>query len=172
MFEIHYYFTPILDALETFDENDWHLCPVLTLVTAKALRDRLELPRNVENLNACYDRLQKISVDFLTVNLHGRKYGRQFLLKLQEKLAEPGILAYNDLLRHQILQEIGLRTSDFIIYRDFGKQELALVSQNFHKDNFKQSPAGLIMTDTEYLQLNKCDHHHLQNYLKNIEKTA
>lgn len=84
MLETHYYFTPILDHLEEFDHNDWHLYPIVTLPAAKQLRDEEDLPKTISSLNACYDRLQKVSLDYLTVNLYGRKQGRLFLLLLQD----------------------------------------------------------------------------------------
>ena len=56
MLETHYYFTPILDHLEPFDHNDWHLYPIVTLPAAKQLRDAEDLPKNIVSLNACYDR--------------------------------------------------------------------------------------------------------------------
>ena len=64
MLETHYYFTPILDHLEPFDHNDWHLYPIVTLPAAKQLRDAEDLPKNIVSLNACYDRLRKVSLDF------------------------------------------------------------------------------------------------------------
>ena len=88
MLETHYYFTPILDHLEEFDHNDWHLYPIVTLPAAKQLRDEEDLPKTISSLNACYDRLQKVSLDYLTVNLYGRKQGRLFLLLLQDFLEE------------------------------------------------------------------------------------
>ena len=48
------------------------------------LRDEEDLPKTISSLNACYDRLQKVSLDYLTVNLYGRKQGRLFLLLLQD----------------------------------------------------------------------------------------
>lgn len=170
--EIHYYFTPILDQLEQFDQNLWYLYPIVTLATAKELRDTEDLPKNVAALNACHDRLQKISLDYLTVNLHGRKYGRAFLSLLQDLLSEMTILDYTGQLRQQILSEIGVSTADFMEYRPYAKQHLALILQDFRKNDFQFSPAGLIMTAEECLQVEKCSHANLQRYLHQIEKTA
>ena len=99
MFEIHYYFTPLLDTLEVFDHNDWYLHPIINLRAAKAYRDATALKKNIANLNACYDRLQKITLDYYTITLHGRKYGRRFLLQLQEDLSPDALLNYTDQFR-------------------------------------------------------------------------
>lgn len=172
MLEIHYYFTPILDRMETFDQNDWYLNPIVTLATAKALRDAQDLPKDVCSLNACYDRLEKISLDFLTVNLYGRKQGRVYLLLLQELLEETTILDYTGQLRQKILSKIGVSTADFLEYRSFAKKHLSLMLQQFRKYEFEGAPAALIMTEEECLQVENCSHNVLQNYLHHIEKTA
>lgn len=172
MLEIHYYFTPILDHLESFDKNDWHLYPIVNLATAKRFRDAAGLPRNVEHLNAVFDRLQKISLDYLTINLYGRKYGRRFLLNLQDTLSADQLLTYNNLIRQQILQKIGLSISDFKIFHKFSKSELKNGLQDFYENHFKQCPASFVLTKTEALQINACEHKLLQNYLIEIEKTA
>ena len=172
MLEIHYYFTPILDHLESFDQNEWHLHPIVTLPVAKALRDAENLPKNVTSLNACHDRLQKISLDYLTVNLYGRKQGRLFLLLLQESLLEKTVLDYNDRLRHQLLKEINVSVTDFMEYRSFAKKHLSIILKDFRNNGFRSSPASLVMTDEEHLQLEACQHGDLQHYLLQIEKTA
>lgn len=172
MLEIHYYFTPILDHLEKFDQNDWHLHPIVTLPVAKKLRDAEDLPKNVTSLNACHDRLQKISLDYLTVNLYGRKQGRHFLLLLQELLEETTVLGYNNQLRWSILKEIKVSTSDFMEYRSFAKKNLSTILKDFRKNNFHDSPASMITTEQECLHIENCPHLDLQNYLYKIEKTA
>ncbi|MDD0140629.1 hypothetical protein PSY44_23775, partial [Shigella flexneri] len=62
-----------------------------------------DLPKNIVSLNACYDRLRKVSLDYLTVNLYGRKQGRAFLLLLQDVLEETKILDYTVQVRQQVL---------------------------------------------------------------------
>jgi len=69
MHEIHYFFTPILDTLIDFDSNDWYLYPLVTLETAKKLRDQSSYKKDIEHLNASYDRLHKITLDLITVTL-------------------------------------------------------------------------------------------------------
>lgn len=172
MLETHYYFTPILDHLEEFDHNDWHLYPIVTLPAAKQLRDEEDLPKTISSLNACYDRLQKVSLDYLTVNLYGRKQGRLFLLLLQDFLKETTILDYTAQIRQQILQEIGVSTLNFLEYRSFAKKHLALILKDFRKNNFQTSPASLILTDKECLRVENYSHALLQQYLEQIEKTA
>ena len=172
MLETHYYFTPILDHLEEFDHNDWHLYPIVTLPAAKQLRDAEDLPKNIVSLNACYDRLRKVSLDYLTVNLYGRKQGRAFLLLLQDVLEETTILDYTVQVRQQILKEIGVSTLNFLEYRSFAKKHLALILKDFRKNNFQTSPASLILTDKECLRVENCSHALLQQYLEQIEKTA
>ena len=172
MLETHYYFTPILDHLEPFENNDWHLYPIVTLPAAKQLRDAEDLPKNIVSLNACYDRLRKVSLDYLTVNLYGRKQGRAFLLLLQDVLEETTILDYTVQVRQQILKEIGVSTLNFMEYRSFAKRHLALMLKDFRKNDFQASPASLIMTNEECLKIEDCPHALLQQYLEQIEKTA
>ena len=80
MLETHYYFTPILDHLEPFDHNDWHLYPIVTLPAAKQLRDAEDLPKNIVSLNACYDRLRKVSLDYLNCKSLRTKTRKSFSL--------------------------------------------------------------------------------------------
>ncbi|AYG01764.1 DsbA family protein [Lactococcus allomyrinae] len=172
MLEIHYYFTPILDHLERFDQNDWHLHPIVTLPAAKELRDVEDLPKNVASLNACHDRLQKISLDYLTVTLYGRKQGRLFLLLLQDCLSEITVLEYTDQIRQKILKKLNISTSDFMEYRQFAKRHLSLDLKDFRENDFHASPSSLVITDKECLHMEKCSHLALQDYLYQIEKTA
>jgi len=167
MYEIHYFFTPILDSFEAFDsQHDWHLKPIVNLATAKKLRDRQGLTHNIEMLNASYDRLQRISEDFVTLSLYGRKTSRSFILKLQERLSEKGsFLAYNASIRAEILEELGIKTCDFKEYRSFAKEKLKQELYDYQDHHFASLPASLVLTADEGLQLEKCHHEALQNYL-------
>ncbi|MFK4959524.1 dithiol-disulfide isomerase [Lactococcus garvieae] len=172
MYDIHHFFTPILNQFSEFDAHSWYLYPIATLAAAKELRDNSDLPKNIENLNASFDRLQKISSDFLTINLHGRKYGRKFILALQERLDNLSILDYNNQMRHEILCEIKLTTADFITHRQFAKKQMIKNAQEFYKNEFTQVPSTLIYTDTECLHIENCSQALIQNYLRHFEKTA
>lgn len=175
MLEIHFYFTPILDKLEQTafdDENDWYLHPVVNLTTAKILRDRAHLPKTVQALNACYDRINKIALDYLTINLHGRKYGRKFLIELQNELADGKILEYSNVARHRILARLGLSTADFKIFRNFSKHALTEDRQDFQRHKFSQTPASIVLTDTEELHVKACTQASLCDFIGQIEQTA
>ena len=171
--EIHFYFTPLLDELADFiHEKDWYLHPMVNLSQAMLLRDLANLPKTTEALNACYDRLYKISLDFLTVNLHGRKTGRHFLLLLQEMLKPGDVLAYNDLMRNQILHQLGVSAADFKAFRPFSKTTLLEGAQDFYHSHFSQTPAGIVVPAHEELHIDACDQLSLQHYLYANEKTA
>ncbi|MEY8458864.1 dithiol-disulfide isomerase [Lactococcus ileimucosae] len=172
MYDIHHFFTPILNKFSEFDSHNWYLYPVATLAAAKELRDSSNLPKNIEYLNASFDRLQKISSDFLTINLHGRKYGRKFILALQERLENLSILDYNNQMRHEILSEIQLTTADFVAHRHFAKKQMIKNAQEFYKNDFTQVPATLVYTENECLHIESYPHVIIQNYLRHIEKTA
>ncbi|WP_081165353.1 dithiol-disulfide isomerase [Lactococcus garvieae] len=172
MYDIHHFFTPILDQFSEFDSHSWYLYPIATLAAAKELRDNSEMPRNIENLNASFDRLQKLSSDFLTINLHGRKYGRKFLLTLQDKLKHNSVLDYNNQMRQEILSDMGLTTADFITHRQFAKKQMMKNAQEFYKNEFTQVPSTLVYTETECLHIEGCSQTIVQNYLRRIEKTA
>lgn len=172
MLEIHLYFTPLLTPLEAFDQNDWYLHPVVNINAAKALRDQENFPKTVHHLNACFDRSEKIALDFLIINLHGRKYGRKFILKLQDNLQAKDILTYNHQMRNQILHDIGLSATDFKVFRNFGKQELSKSLHDFYNQKFLTTPASIILTDQEEFHLESCDFHHFKQFLNEIKKTA
>lgn len=172
MLEIHFYFTPVLNHLEACDGHDWYLHPVVNLNVAKTYRDQTNFPKTVEYLNASYDRLEKIALDYLTINLHGRKYGRQFLFLLQEKLEHSTILNYNNLIRQHILVELGLTTAEFKIFRTYSKQRLTECLREFYKHRFTETPASIILTATEELQIASCQLSELTEFIQEIEKTA
>ncbi|GBG96058.1 dithiol-disulfide isomerase [Lactococcus termiticola] len=167
MYEIQYYFTPVLDSFEPFDSNyDWHLKPIVNLATAKKLRDRQGLTKNIAMLNASYDRLQRISEDFVSLSLYGRKTSRAFILSLQDRLREPGsFLEYNASMRAEILAELGIEIRDFKEYRQFAKKKLKQELYDYQDQHFASLPASLILTADEGLQLEKCRHEQLQSYL-------
>lgn len=172
MYEIHHFFTPLLDHFDDFDNNDWFLHPVITLENAKNYRDYAHFTKNVETLNAVYDRLQKIATDYLTLNLFGRKTGRKFIQKIQEKLTLSDLLSYNNQVRQTILSEMNIKTADFISHRSFVKHELQHTLHEFYENNGQKTPTAMIYTDDEVLMLENCSHHIVQNYLHRIEKTA
>jgi len=173
MHEIHYFFTPILDTLIDFDSNDWYLYPLVTLETAKKLRDQSSYKKDIEHLNASYDRLHKITLDLITVTLYGRKYGRQFVIEIQKELSSSNFLDYNNQVRQDILHHLNITTADFIIHRHFTKKYLRETLHEFHH-RFSQSPATLIYPKdcSECLEIEAVSHSTLKNYLPSIEKIA
>ncbi|PCS00702.1 DsbA family protein [Lactococcus fujiensis] len=172
MLEIHLYFTPMLDNLDEFDRNDWYLYPVVNLSAAKACRDQAQYPKTVEYLNACSDRLEKIALDFFTVNLYGRKFGRKFILQLQNNLTVSRLLDYNNSERKKILTEIGLSTSEFKVFRDYSKHVLKDSLHQFYENNFTQTPSGIVLTESEELHLAHIEAENLKTFIEKLEKTA
>ena len=172
MYDIHHFFTPLLDEFTEFDNNNWYLSPVVTLAAAKELRDLHRLPKTIENLNVSFEILEKISKDFLIINLHGRKYGRKFLIELQNRLAVLTILDYNDGLRQEIIEVLGLARTDFLVHQNFAQQQLIEATRDFYKNGFVQAPASLVYTGRECLKFDSCSQRIIQNYLSHIEKTA
>ena len=74
---------------------------------------------------------------------------------MQDVLEETTILDYTVQVRQQILKEIGVSTLNFMEYRSFAKRHLALMLKDFRKNDFQASPASLIMTNEECLDVYK-----------------
>lgn len=172
MCEVQYYFTPLLDPLENFDENSWYLHPVVTLSAAEELLERSGLSHNIQNLNAFFDHLQKIALDFLVVSLYGRKISQQFMLCIQKKLTISTLLNYDEQLRERILQELHLSSEDFEQLCTFNKNKLKEILEDFQDQHFEHTPSSLIFTDSECLKLPVRSHHELKSYLTKIQRTA
>lgn len=166
MYEIQHFFTPILDQLVSFDDNDWYLSPIVNLPLARKTQEAEKLEPSIVQLNACFDRLQKLAEDFVTVSLCGRKAARSFMLKVQEKLAKTGLLSYNAQMRGEILAELHISISDFSHFRSFAKVRLQEMLYQFHEAGLFQTPASLVWSPQDTLAYEACSQKKIQKLLK------
>ena len=116
--EIQHYFTIFADDFGVFDTHtyDWFLHPVVTPTAIKEMRLSYQLPKTIPTYNALFDRVNKVTLDYLTVNFAGRHTGRQFLLALQDEMQGKTPLDYNNKVLISILHRLRFDVSDFIRY--------------------------------------------------------
>ncbi|MCJ1989543.1 hypothetical protein GYN14_01585 [Lactococcus piscium] len=170
--EIQHYFTIFADDFGVFDTHtyDWFLHPVVTPTAIKEMRHHYQLPRTIATYNALFDRVNKATLDYLTVNFAGRHTGRQFLLALQDEMQGKTPLAYNNKILIKILHRLKFDVSDFIRYYHFAQSSLIKEQKNFHSEHLTTLPSTLIYFIDDVMMVDALAQRQIFAFLN--EKTA
>ncbi|GFH41184.1 hypothetical protein [Pseudolactococcus insecticola] len=170
-YEIQHYFTLFNDD---FDFNqletatyDWFLNPLITPTAVRNTRDAYHLTKDVTTYNAVFDRLERVTLDFLTVNFAGRKAGRAFLSALQTLMTGKTPLDYNNQVLRQILHQIDFDVADLIRNHQFARASLIRSQHNFHADKLTILPSSLIydITRNDAVLINYLTQNQVTDYL-------
>ena len=153
--EIQHYFTIFADDFGVFDTHtyDWFLHPVVTPTAIKEMRLSYQLPKTIPTYNALFDRVNKVTLDYLTVNFAGRHTGRQFLLALQDEMQGKTPLDYNNKVLIRILHRLRFDVSDFIRYYHFAQTSLIQEQKNFHSERLTILPSTLIYFQDDVIRI-------------------
>ena len=170
--EIQHYFTIFADDFGVFDTHtyDWFLHPVVTPTAIKEMRLSYQLPKTIPTYNALFDRVNKVTLDYLTVNFAGRHTGRQFLLALQDEMQGKTPLDYNNKVLIRILHRLRFDVSDFIRYYHFAQTSLIQEQQNFHSERLTILPSTLIDFQDDVIRIDALAQRQIFAFLN--EKTA
>ncbi|MBR6896518.1 MAG: dithiol-disulfide isomerase [Lactococcus sp.] len=170
--EIQHYFTIFADDFGVFDTHtyDWFLHPVVTPTAIKEMRLSYQLPKTIPTYNALFDRVNKVTSDYLTVNFAGRHTGRQFLLALQDEMQGKTPLDYNNKVLIRILHRLRFDVSDFIRYYHFAQTSLIQEQKNFHSERLTILPSTLIYFQDDVIRIDALAQRQIFAFLN--EKTA
>mgnify|MGYP006992093940 CR=1 FL=1 len=170
--EIQHYFTIFADDFGVFDTHtyDWFLHPVVTPTAIKEMRLSYQLPKTIPTYTALFDRVNKVTLDYLTVNFAGRHTGRQFLLALQDEMQGKTPLDYNNKVLIRILHRLRFDVSDFIRYYHFAQTSLIQEQKNFHSERLTILPSTLIYFQDDVIRIDALAQRQIFAFLN--EKTA
>lgn len=170
--EIQHYFTIFADDFGVFDTHvyDWFLHPVVTPSAVRDIRQRYQLKTDTATYNAVFNRIYKVTLDYLTVNISGRHTGRRFLLALQEEMAGLTPLDYDNHVLIRILHRLKFHVSDFIKHYSLAKTSLIKEQQNFHSEQLSILPSTFIYYEDDVIKLEALAQRQIFAFLN--EKTA
>jgi hypothetical protein len=154
MKDIHHFFTPLAENIIVDQHANWHLHPIITLATVKAVRDDYNLPHDTDTLNQVSAVLNRIGLDMMIANLRGRAKGRLYLTTVQNALAGKTPLDFTPELRHQVLTDAKLNPVDFDDFDEYAHATLNLELRLYREQGSQALPASLV--------INPYDH---ENYL-------
>lgn len=153
--EIQHYFTIFDDDFTSFETQtyDWFLHPVVTPAAIRQIQDTYHLTKNIETYNKIFNRIYKVTLDYITVNFFGRHSGRSFLLGLQEEMDGLSPLDYNNRILLKLLHQLKFEVSEFIKYYPYAKTSIIEEQRNFNSEGLTILPSTFIYYQDDVIKI-------------------
>lgn len=170
--EIQHYFTIFDDDFTNFETQtyDWFLHPVVTPAAIRKIQDTYRLTKDIDTYNKIFNRIYKVTLDYITVNFSGRHSGRSFLLALQEEMAGLSPLDYDNRILLKLLHRLKFDVSEFVKYYPYAKTSIIDEQRNFNSESLTVLPSTFIYFQNDVLKIESLAQRQIFAFLN--EKTA
>lgn len=170
--EIQHYFTIFDDDFTNFETQtyNWFLHPVVTPGAVKKLQKTYHLTQDIATYNRLFNRIYKVTLDYITVNFSGRHTGRSFLLALQEEMLGLSPLNYDNRILLNLLHQLNFDVSEFIKYYPYAKTSIIDEQRNFNSEGLTVLPATFVYYLYDVIKIESLAQRQIFDFLN--EKTA